>query len=223
MRLFVCGSAPLPAHTLEEFRAKYGHTILERYGMSETLMNLSNPYYGERRPGSVGTPLPGMSAKILNEQGEPAKDGETGELYWKGPNLFAGYWRREKSYSRGLRRRMVPHRRPRYALTRRLLHAMRTPQRSDHLRRLNIYPREIEEFLEEQEGVHEAAVAAAIRSGPRRGPGSLHRRRRRIRRSSNRSAARSSPRSKFHESSIESTSSPAMHSAKCRNTSSFAP
>jgi len=85
MRLFVSGSAPLPAQVLEEFRDKFGHTILERYGMTETLMNLSNPYAGERRPGSVGFPLPGVSARI----------GENGELYLKGPNVFAGYWKRE--------------------------------------------------------------------------------------------------------------------------------
>jgi malonyl-CoA/methylmalonyl-CoA synthetase len=80
MRLFVCGSAPLPASLLEEFRALYGHTILERYGMSETLMNLSNPYAGERRPGTVGFPLPGISVRLLNERGHPVGDEEAGEL-----------------------------------------------------------------------------------------------------------------------------------------------
>ena len=84
MRLFVSGSAPLPAQVLEEFRGLFGHTILERYGMSETLMNIGNPYQGERRPGTVGFPLPGVSAKLMD-----------GELYLKGPNVFAGYWRRE--------------------------------------------------------------------------------------------------------------------------------
>ena len=64
MRLFVSGSAPLPAQVLEQFRALYGHTILERYGMSETLMNMSNPYVGERRPGSVGLPMPGVSVRL---------------------------------------------------------------------------------------------------------------------------------------------------------------
>src|SRR5262249_43247759 len=63
-RLFVSGSAPLPAQVLEEFRGRFGHTILERYGMTETMMNLSNPYAGERRAGTVGFPLPGISAKI---------------------------------------------------------------------------------------------------------------------------------------------------------------
>ena len=95
MRLFVSGSAPLPAQILEEFRARFGHTILERYGMSETLMNISNPYAGERRPGSVGLPLPGVSARILNADGALVADGETGELFLRGSNVFSGYWRRE--------------------------------------------------------------------------------------------------------------------------------
>src|SRR5579872_524338 len=68
MRLFVSGSAPLAAQVLEDFRALFGHTILERYGMSETLMNLSNPYLGERRAGTVGSPLPGISVRLVNSE-----------------------------------------------------------------------------------------------------------------------------------------------------------
>ena len=77
MRLFVSGSAPLAAQTLDEFRVLFGHTILERYGMSETLMNLSNPYIGERRPGTVGFPLPGVSVRLLGPEGQAVADGET--------------------------------------------------------------------------------------------------------------------------------------------------
>src|SRR5207302_3896528 len=95
LRLFVSGSAPLAAQVLEEFRSKFGHTILERYGMSENLMDISNPYLGERRPGSVGLPLPGVSVRLVDESGRPVGDGETGELYLKGSNVFAGYWRKE--------------------------------------------------------------------------------------------------------------------------------
>ncbi len=73
MRLFVSGSAPLPAQVLEEFRDLYGHTILERYGMSETLMNMSNPYAGERRPGTVGFPLPGVSVRLLESCAGPGR------------------------------------------------------------------------------------------------------------------------------------------------------
>src|SRR5262245_7681599 len=92
MRLLVSGSAPLPAHVLESFRAKFGHTILERYGMSETLMNISNPYEGERRAGSVGFPLPGVSIRVLDAAMRPVSEGEIGEVYVRGPNVFAGYW-----------------------------------------------------------------------------------------------------------------------------------
>ena len=88
MRLFVSGSAALPAHVFEEFRSKFGHTILERYGMSENLMSISNPYVGERRPGSVGLPLPGVSVLLLDPNGAPVADGETGEIYLEGPNVF---------------------------------------------------------------------------------------------------------------------------------------
>ncbi len=95
VRLFVSGSAPLPAQIFEEFRERFGHSPLERYGMSETLMNISNPYVGERRPGSVGLPLPGVSVRLLDPDGRPVAYGEVGEVHLKGPNVFAGYWRRE--------------------------------------------------------------------------------------------------------------------------------
>src|SRR5262249_38664596 len=83
MRLFVCGSAPLAPQILEEFRALFGHTILERYGMTETLMNMSNPYEGERRPGTVGFPMPGVSVRLLDPEG---LDAESGEVHLRGPN-----------------------------------------------------------------------------------------------------------------------------------------
>src|SRR5579872_4074472 len=80
MRLFVSGSAPLSAQVLEEFREKFGHTILERYGMSETFMNIGNPYVGERRAGSIGLPFPGVSVRLLDPAHQPVADGETGEI-----------------------------------------------------------------------------------------------------------------------------------------------
>jgi malonyl-CoA/methylmalonyl-CoA synthetase len=160
MRLFVSGSAPLPAQVLEDFRARYGHTILERYGMSETLMIMSNPYVGERRPGSVGLPLPGVSVRLLKPDGSPAEDGETGEIYLRGPNVFAGYWRREEA----TRAAFIDG----YFRTGDL--GIRDPdgyftlsgRKSDLIISggFNIYPREIEEFLLEQEDVLEAAVVA---------------------------------------------------------------
>jgi len=149
MRLFVSGSAPLPAQVLEDFRVLFGHTILERYGMTETFMNISNPYTGERRPGSVGFPLPGVSVKVVD-----------GELFVRGPNVFAGYWRREEAtraafvdgwFKTGDLADVAPD--GYYTLRGR---------RSDLIISggFNIYPREIEEFLMEQPEIAEAAVAS---------------------------------------------------------------
>ena len=97
MRLFVSGSAPLAAHVFGEFKTKYGHAILERYGMTETFMNVSNPYDGERRPGTVGKPLPGVAVRIVSSSGDDVPEGEEGELLVRGPNVFAGYWRRPEA------------------------------------------------------------------------------------------------------------------------------
>jgi malonyl-CoA/methylmalonyl-CoA synthetase len=156
IRLFVSGSAPLPPQVLDDFRALFGHTILERYGMTETLMNMSNPYIGERRPGSVGLPLPGVEAQLRD-----------GEIYLRGPNVFAGYWRREQATRDAIvdgwfRTGDIAERSSDgyYTLCGR---------RSDLIISggFNIYPREIEEFLMEQPEVAEAAVAA--RQDPIRG------------------------------------------------------
>ncbi|WLR91977.1 malonate--CoA ligase [Shinella zoogloeoides] len=94
MRLFVSGSAPLLAETHRAFSQKTGHAILERYGMTETNMNTSNPYDGDRVAGTVGFPLPGVSLQVTEpETGRPLPDGETGMIEVKGPNVFKGYWR----------------------------------------------------------------------------------------------------------------------------------
>jgi malonyl-CoA/methylmalonyl-CoA synthetase len=93
MRLFVAGSAPLLAETHAAWRAKTGHAILERYGMTETNMITSNPYDGERRAGTVGFPLPGVSLRIAEaETGRALAQGEIGVIEVKGPNVFKGYW-----------------------------------------------------------------------------------------------------------------------------------
>lgn len=162
MRLFVSGSAPLPAQVLEDFRGKFGHTILERYGMSETLMNISNPYEGERRPGAVGQPLPGVSVKIVNGQGQQVADGEPGELYVRGPNVCAGYWRRPdataEAFVDGLDGRWFKT----GDLGERSADGYYTlrGRRTDLIISggFNIYPREIEEVLLEQPSVREAVV-----------------------------------------------------------------
>ncbi len=160
MRLFVSGSAPLPAQVLEDFRARFGHTILERYGMTETLMNISNPYVGERRPGAVGFPLPGVSAKILDAEGKPVAEGETGEVYLKGPNVFAGYWNRPDATQAAFLDGWFKT----GDIAQRSADGYYTlcGRRSDLIISggFNIYPREIEEFLTEQPGIAEAAVVA---------------------------------------------------------------
>jgi malonyl-CoA/methylmalonyl-CoA synthetase len=158
VRLFVCGSAPLPAHVLEAFEGKYGHVILERYGMTETLMNISNPYFGERRPGSIGFPLPGISAKIVLLDGGIAAADEEGEVHIKGPNVFAGYWKREQA--------TIDSFAGAYFKTGDMgvlsadgYFTLRG-RKSDLIISggFNIYPREIEDFLLEQTGVAEAVV-----------------------------------------------------------------
>jgi len=94
MRLFVSGSAPLLAETHREWRARTGHAILERYGMTETGMNVSNPYDGERIAGTVGLPLPGVQVRIADpDTGAPLEPGRIGMIEVKGPNVFKGYWR----------------------------------------------------------------------------------------------------------------------------------
>ena len=93
MRLFVAGSAPLSADTFRAFEARTGQRVLERYGMTETGMLVSNPYVGERRAGSVGLPLPGVELRIADEEtGKVLARGEVGIVEVKGPNIFKGYW-----------------------------------------------------------------------------------------------------------------------------------
>lgn len=94
MRLFVSGSAPLLPDTHARFERRTGHRILERYGMTETNMNTSNPYDGERRPGTVGRPLPGVEVKVTDPaSGAALPQGEVGQIEVRGPNVFRGYWR----------------------------------------------------------------------------------------------------------------------------------
>src|ERR1700682_2680146 len=105
MRLFVSGSAPLLADTHREWAARTGHAVLERYGMTETNMNTSNPYDGARVSGAVGHPLPGVSVRVTDpETGKEASPETIGMIEVKGPNVFKGYWRMAQKTKTGFRR-----------------------------------------------------------------------------------------------------------------------
>lgn len=157
-RLFVSGSAPLPAPVHDAFASRFGHRILERYGMSETLMLLSNPYEGVRRPGSVGFPLPGVSVRLATQDGAPPQPGGIAEVLVRGPNVFAGYWRNADAtaaaFADGWFRTGDLAERSEdgyYTLRGRASDLIISGG-------FNIYPREVEELLLEQPGVREAAV-----------------------------------------------------------------
>jgi malonyl-CoA/methylmalonyl-CoA synthetase len=157
-RLFVSGSAPLPTHVLESFRERFGHVILERYGMTETLMNTGNPYLGERRPGTVGMPFPLTAVRIVDDAGVDVADGISGELWVRGPNVCAGYWRRPDATAHAFvdgwfRTGDIGVRAADGYIT-------LEGRRSELIISggFNIYPREIEELLMEQPGIREATV-----------------------------------------------------------------
>jgi malonyl-CoA/methylmalonyl-CoA synthetase len=161
LRLCVSGSAPLPAQVLEDFDARFGQRILERYGMTETLMTLSNPYNGERRAGTVGKPLPGVEARILDEHGADVANGVTGELYVKSPTLFAAYWNRPDTTKAAFRDGWFAT----GDLAVRSLDGYYTlcGRRSDLIIAggFNVYPHEIEELLAEHPAVAEVAVVGS--------------------------------------------------------------
>ncbi len=159
MRLFISGSAPLLPETFYEFKKRTGHTILERYGMTEGGMFTSNPYDGERRPGTVGFPLPGVSVRVVNDDGQPAKPGEVGHIQVKGDNVFKGYWQmpdktKEEFTEDGFFKTgdMGKWDEDGY---------LSIVGRSKDLiitGGLNVYPKEIEEVIDSIEGVFESAV-----------------------------------------------------------------
>ena len=160
MRLFVSGSAPLLAETHAAWRARTGFAILERYGMTETNMITSNPYDGERRPGTVGLALPGVSARIASpESGAPVRDGEIGIIEVKGPNVFAGYWRMPDKTAQEFRP-------DGYFITGDLarvdrdgyIHIVGRAKDLVISGGFNVYPKEVETEIDAIEGVLESAV-----------------------------------------------------------------
>lgn len=170
MRLFVSGSAPLLLETFNGFRGRTGHTILERYGMSETGMLVSNPWHdgpSARIGGTVGVPLPGVSVRVVGDNGAPVAPGEIGAIQVKGPNVFCGYWRmpektQEEFTADGwfktgdlgrwggeIEGQSVPE------------NYLTIVGRGKDLvisGGFNVYPKEVEGFLNELEGVGESAV-----------------------------------------------------------------
>lgn len=160
MRLFVSGSAPLLAETHIQFEERTGHRILERYGMTETNMNTSNPYDGERRAGTVGFPLPGVELKITNpDDGTELLQGEIGQIEVRGPNVFKGYWQMPEKTAAELRE-------DGFFITGDLgridddgyVHIVGRNKDLIISGGYNIYPKEIELVLDDQPGVLESAV-----------------------------------------------------------------
>src|SRR5436190_8636147 len=103
MRLMVSGSAALPVARLERWREITGHVLLERYGMTEFGMALSNPLHGERRPGLVGSPLPGVEVRLVDEHGTLVGPGTAGEVEVRGSTVFREYWRRPEATAAAFR------------------------------------------------------------------------------------------------------------------------
>lgn len=159
MRLFVSGSAPLLAETHVKFENRTGHRILERYGMTETNMNTSNPYEGDRRAGTVGFPLPGVELQICDSDGHALPQGEIGEIEVRGPNVFKGYWQMPEKTAAELRDNG-------FFITGDLgridedgyVHIVGRNKDLIISGGYNIYPKEIELVLDKQPGVAESAV-----------------------------------------------------------------
>ena len=160
MRLFISGSAPLLAETHIQFEERTGHRILERYGMTETNMNTSNPYDGERRAGTVGHALPGVEIKVCDPKtGAELPTGEIGVLEVRGPNVFQGYWQMPEKTREELRENG-------FFITGDLAYIddrgyVTIVGRSKDLiisGGYNIYPKEIELILDDQAGILESAV-----------------------------------------------------------------
>ncbi|MCH7822505.1 MAG: AMP-binding protein [Proteobacteria bacterium] len=159
VRVFICGSAPLREETFAKFESRTGHRILERYGMTETNMNTSNPLQGERRPGTVGLPLPGVAVRIVDESGSDLAANEVGDLQVRGPNVFAGYWQMldrtaedftaDGYFNTGDKGRIDAD--GYVSIVGRAKDVIITGG-------LNVYPKEVELFIDALEGVEESAV-----------------------------------------------------------------
>ncbi|MFQ5439274.1 MAG: AMP-binding protein, partial [Paracoccaceae bacterium] len=160
MRLFISGSAPLLDATHKRWEALTGHVILERYGMTETSMNTSNPYDGERRAGTVGFPLPLVELRVVDgATGEVVEPGERGMIEVRGPNLFSGYWQMPEKTSQEMRK-------DGFLITGDIgrvddagyLSIVGRARDMIITGGLNVYPKEIERVIDGLDGVLESAV-----------------------------------------------------------------
>jgi malonyl-CoA/methylmalonyl-CoA synthetase len=159
IRLFISGSAPLLAETHREWRGRTGHAILERYGMTETNMNTSNPYEGKRLPGSVGKPLPDVDVRITGEDGKPVTDGDIGMIEVRGPNVFSGYWRMPEKTTAAFRE-------DGFFITGDLgirdadgyVHIVGRGNDMIITGGFNVYPKEVEALIDSLAGIEESAV-----------------------------------------------------------------
>ena len=163
MRLFVSGSAPLPAETHATWRERTGHSVLERYGMTETTIITSNPYDGERRAGTVGFALPGVDVRICDmDSGEIVPSGEIGVIEVKGPNVFRGYWRMPEKTAQEFRS-------DGFFITGDLarvdadgyIHLVGRTKELVISGGFNVYPKEVENEIDALDGVLESAVFGA--------------------------------------------------------------
>ena len=159
IRLFISGSAPLLAETHREWQERTGHAILERYGMTETNMNTSNPYEGIRRPGSVGLPLPGVELHITDKDITHVAPGEIGMIEVRGPNVFSGYWRMPEKTAAAFRQ-------DGFFITGDLgtidadgyVHIVGRGNDMIITGGFNVYPKEVETLIDSLPGIEESAV-----------------------------------------------------------------
>ena len=159
IRVFICGSAPLTEITFREWKERTGHEILERYGMSETIINTSNPLSGERVPGTVGFPLPGLSLRIADKFGAEVNRGEIGTIEVSGPAVFKGYWRMPEKTKDEIREdgffitgdMGIQDEEGRVSIVGRAKDLVISGG-------FNVYPKEVESVIDELEGVLECAV-----------------------------------------------------------------
>jgi malonyl-CoA/methylmalonyl-CoA synthetase len=159
VRVFISGSAPLLPETFEEFESRTGHRILERYGMTETNMNTSNPLHGLRKPGTVGPPLPGVSVRIKDNDGIELPVGEIGNLQVRGENVFAGYWKLPEKTAEDIDEQGWFNTGDKGVIDEDGYVSI-VGRAKDMIISggLNVYPKEVELFIDDLQGVKESAV-----------------------------------------------------------------